>query len=272
MHLIDCHRLCVCIFRLPLLHPCGIFPLIGNIHDTGCICRTDLAAERIWITLHEYLSGLRLDLILVYLANELTRDKQLINTGIIQLPHRMPSAIPVIEITNHRYSVCIRCPYSKQYTFHTIHGHWMCTHLLIDAIMFSLIEQTDINRINYRFEHVRIKICHFVTIVKPDVQFIFKWFLIFYNHREKTRHTLRYKRVLLLRGYLNGIHNLCPRQICIDIQIIDTLMHTKNMMRVVMNTLDQSIDFHPVYSKNCFSFGHVKCVSSLQFMNEDSTS
>ena len=30
----------------------------------------------------------------------------------------------VLSERNHRYSVCIRCPYSKQYTFHTIHGHW----------------------------------------------------------------------------------------------------------------------------------------------------
>ena len=190
MHLIDCHWLLVRIFILPLFHPRGILPLIGNIHDTGCICRTYLAAERIRIALHEYLSGLRLDLILVNFSNQISRNKQLINTGIIQLPHRMPSAIPVVEITNDRYTVCIRCPHSKKYTIHAIHSHRMCAHLLIDAVMFSLVEQADIDRINHRFKHIRIKVCHFIAIIKTYVQLIFKRFFIFYNHRKKSRHTI----------------------------------------------------------------------------------
>ena len=169
MHLIDCHWLFGGILIFPLLHPRGILPFIGNIHDAGCICRTHLTAECIRITLHEYLSGLCFNLILVDLSNQLARNKQLVDTGIIQLPHRMSSAIPVVEITNDRHAVCVRCPYSKEHTFHAINGHWMRTHLLIDAVMFSLVEQTDIDWINHRFKHIRIKVCHFIPIVKPDV-------------------------------------------------------------------------------------------------------
>src|SRR5579875_17438 len=124
-----------------LLHPLFILPgMTVNVrHNTGSVW-TQLAGKSIRVGL---INGIvvivRIDSKFVQRAFPYISHKTLPDPQVIMPPmHGSRATIPAIKVSNHRNSPCVRCPYSKMYPFHSINSAYMCSHLLINAIVLAL--------------------------------------------------------------------------------------------------------------------------------------
>ena len=139
MYLIDRHRLFFFIKFLTVLDPCGIFPfIVCDIYDLRCSSRTHLSSIRIWVSLIQLFPVCPYNKKFIKLSDLRTRNKHFINTDRTCLCHRICFFIPVIELTNYRYRLCIRCPHCKMHTFSASVCSRMCTQFLIYLIIGSL--------------------------------------------------------------------------------------------------------------------------------------
>src|SRR6266702_6800437 len=131
----------------PLLHPGSIIPpvLVYINHDTGG-SGTQFSGKAIGVgLLYRVVVETRVNRILVqcpwlYAWHKAFPDSQV---PVTQL-HGVSSTLPVIEIPNDRDCKGIWCPYSKVNARYAIHRAYMRSHLLIDAIIFSLPKQVKI--------------------------------------------------------------------------------------------------------------------------------
>ena len=176
MHLIDCHRLPegICPFcMLPFLDPRCILPfMLTQIYNYRRIIRTELATVSVRICFIDQFIKTSQDLELIYSAFLHARNKQLMNTGWSHHIHRMQCSIPHIKIANHTDPSCIRSPYRKIGTFHTIQFHRMRTQLLINLIMFTLGKQINIHITDLRLKCIRICQCHRRSILIGCLKYI----------------------------------------------------------------------------------------------------
>ena len=70
-----------------------------------------------------------------------SRHKNLENANRPGLFHRICLGIPIIKLADHGYILCIRCPYSKIYTFLSAIRNRMGSQLLVNIIMRCLSKQ-----------------------------------------------------------------------------------------------------------------------------------
>src|SRR5579875_3559056 len=124
-----------------LLHPLVILPdmMVNVRHNTGSVW-TQLAGKSIRIG---FINGIvvivRIDSKFIQRAFPYIGHKTLPDPQVIMPPmHGSRATIPVIKVSNHRNSPCVRCPYGKMYPFHSINRAYMRSHLLINAIVLAL--------------------------------------------------------------------------------------------------------------------------------------
>src|SRR3954469_2757843 len=98
------------------------------------------------------------------------RKKQFPNTGTKQLPHRMNSAIPIVEITNYADPLRIRRPYREINTAFAIQRPQMRAELVVDAPVRSFGKQMQIGLAHDRPISVRVACSPFRSRVRREMQ------------------------------------------------------------------------------------------------------
>ena len=142
MAFIDDHRITLNIKFLAFLHPCGIRPFqIAEICNNGCCARTELSliSERIGFV--KVLALVTDDKVLVHLAGFRIGNEPLPYADVIFICDDVSLSIPVIELTDDRYTLCIRSPHCEVSSVYSVDGGGVRTELLIKIVVRSMTEK-----------------------------------------------------------------------------------------------------------------------------------
>ena len=133
----------------------------------------------------------------------------------------------------------------------------MCTQFFINLVMHTFIETAHIYRIDNRIKNVRIDEFFFSSILIFCLYLIIKSSLILNHNREKSWYSVTDKIIRFICVSIYYTDNFCPWKKHIYIYIINTLVYTQYMMRIVMLRIYYCINFQPVYCKDFFSSRHI---------------
>src|SRR5260221_6003177 len=143
MNLIDSDRLITCMPHRPVLQPIRIRPAksadIGN--DRGS-CRWTLGIKSDGIgPLRQEFPGNVANFVFIDRAGQEPRHEDFPKTRSMAQPHRMSPAIPVIEVSYHRYTLGGRGPDGKSHTEDIVDGLDLRTQDRADITVGSLGDQ-----------------------------------------------------------------------------------------------------------------------------------
>ena len=173
MHLIDQQGLFPVICRFPLLQPFLIGPgKAGQIGNHRSRVGPQLRRVGVRIGLQHRQSLLRLDLVFIAGPCFQTRDKQLVDARLSDLNHRIAAAVPHIKVAHHTDTLRVRRPDCKISALHTVDGHGVRAHFLIDCVMDSFSKCFQICFCKYlRREPVDIfqLLHHIVVVCNPEM-------------------------------------------------------------------------------------------------------
>ena len=200
MHLIDQHGLLFVIFAFPLLQPFFIGPgKIAEIRDHRSCIRPQFCRVGVRIGLQHGQTLTGLDLIFIAGSGLQSRDKQLEDPCLWNPAHGMTPSVPQIEVANHADAFRIGGPYGKVSTVHTVYGHGMGSHFLINGIVNALFKGFQILFSEYlRMEPVAVLQLLSVPIV------IFHQKGISRNRLSRNQCRVKAALIRLLHGVLRG--------------------------------------------------------------------
>ncbi len=234
-----------------LLLPCRIRPRkLSDVFHDGSIARTKFEAEGIWVDLQERLPVVTLDLILIEAARDEVRDEQLEHAGIAEALHHVATAVPEIEITDDRNTLCVRRPYGKRDTIDAVDADRMCAHLLIDVIPDAALILLDITVGIGRREGIRVLgVLRRVVIIGDVVAVRRKLLVPGLLHRQKRREEAglidELHRIALSAEY--ELDRLRRRHEALHQQSLRNDMRTEDLLRVRGFRVGDVLHLRPVH-------------------------
>src|SRR6266446_7859067 len=128
----------------PFLHPFRIFKTILRLVDDGRSVWRNLGIESVRVGLHERRPAPRFDLILIELAGLHFWNEDLPNTGIAERPHRMPRAVPVVEVADDAYPFRVWSPNGKRNSFYAFMRDHVRAELLVNLLVPTFAKEIEI--------------------------------------------------------------------------------------------------------------------------------
>ena len=122
--------------------------------------------------------------------------------------------------------------------------------------MNSIIEFADINRIDHRFKCIWIDYCILRSIRLFHLKIIDKTLSIRHLHRIEIFHSVTNQFISFLCVLANSKNSFHALHECIDIDPVYRLMHSQQVMRIIMTSLCQRFNFSPINCKYWSSVSH----------------
>ena len=158
MHLVGRHRRVQSLARLAPGLPVGIAPLVaGQPDDHGTGGRRRLLGEAHRIAFQRLQGAARAeDLVFVDRAKGHAGDEYLPHARFDALAHRMPAAVPLIELAHHADALGVRRPHHEGDPVDAVDLGRVRAQPLVDLAMAALGEQVDVEVAQHRREPIGV--------------------------------------------------------------------------------------------------------------------